>query len=168
MQISMIVAMARGRVIGYQNAMPWHLPADLRHFKTTTWGKPMVMGRKTFDSLGKPLPGRRHIVLTRQPDWSVPGVTVVDSLPAAWQACAGEEEVMVVGGAEIYSAALSQASRLYITEIDADFPGDTWFPERSDQDWQCVSRVPGIVDEQHVHPHYFCVYERIRISETAS
>lgn len=162
MQRSMIVAIAKQRVIGRENGMPWHLPADLAHFKKTTWGKPLVMGRRTFESLGKPLPGRPHIVLTRQSDWDYPGVTVVDNLESAWLACGDATEVMVVGGAKVYEQALPYVTRLYVTIIDIECEGDTWFPEWQDGSWQLVSEQAGVIDDKNRYPHRFCVYERER------
>ncbi|QIL91196.1 dihydrofolate reductase [Microbulbifer harenosus] len=139
--LAMIVAMARNRAIGRENTLPWRISGDLQFFKRTTLGKPVVMGRKTFESIGRPLPGRENIVITRNPDWRAPGVAVAASLEQALalaqQAAVrdGAEEIMVIGGAEIYRQAMPLARRLYITEVDAEVEGDAFFPVL-DSDWQ--------------------------------
>ena len=129
--LALIAARARNGVIGLDNLMPWHLPEDLAYFKRVTLGKPVVMGRKTFESIGRPLPGRLNIVVTRNPDWQAAGVQVAHSLDAALAlaAAAAPEEIMLIGGAELYRQALPQADVLYLTEIDAEFAGDAFFPE---------------------------------------
>ncbi len=129
MQISMIAAMAANRVIGLNNKMPWHLPADLQHFKAVTLGKPVVMGRKTFESIGRPLPGRRNIVISRQTAPSDSKVEWVSSIEQAFDLLSDAPEVMIIGGAEIYKQCLPLASRLYLTEIELNTPGDAWFPD---------------------------------------
>ncbi|MFC4158905.1 dihydrofolate reductase [Chitinimonas lacunae] len=126
--ISLIAAVARNGTVGRDNAMPWHLPADLRYFKSVTSGHPVVMGRKTFDSIGRPLPNRHNIVITRQIDWQVEGITVVHSLEEALAAAGPADEIFIMGGGQIYAQALPLADRLYLTEIDADFEGDAFFP----------------------------------------
>ncbi|KUJ83660.1 type 3 dihydrofolate reductase [Microbulbifer flavimaris] len=133
--IAMIAAMARNRAIGRENALPWRISGDLKFFKRVTMGKPVVMGRKTFESIGRPLPGRLNIVITRNAEWHAEGVSVVTSLEEALRLAGesarlgGAEEVMVIGGAEIYRQALPLAKRLYVTEVDADVEGDAFFPE---------------------------------------
>ncbi|MBE5530116.1 dihydrofolate reductase [Laribacter hongkongensis] len=129
--LALIAARARNGVIGLDNRMPWHLPEDLAYFKRVTLGKPVVMGRKTFESIGRPLPGRLNIVVTRNPGWQAAGVQVAHSLDAALAlaAAAAPEEIMLIGGAELYRQALPQADVLYLTEIDAEFAGDAFFPE---------------------------------------
>lgn len=129
--LALIAARARNGVIGLDNRMPWHLPEDLAYFKRVTLGKPVVMGRKTFESIGRPLPGRLNIVVTRNPDWQAAGVQVAHSLDAALALAAEAvpEEIMLIGGAELYRQALPQADVLYLTEIDAEFAGDAFFPE---------------------------------------
>lgn len=129
--LALIAARARNGVIGLDNRMPWYLPEDLAYFKRVTLGKPVVMGRKTFESIGRPLPGRLNIVVTRNPDWQAAGVQVAHSLDAALAlaAAAAPEEIMLIGGAELYRQALPQADVLYLTEIDAEFAGDAFFPE---------------------------------------
>jgi dihydrofolate reductase len=146
MKLSLVWAMARNRVIGRNNKLPWHLPEDLRYFKRITMGKPVIMGRKTFESIGRSLPGRTNIVVTRNPQWSAKGVKTVDSLDAARKLCEdiaeidGCEEAMVIGGAQIYAMALPLADRLYLTEVHADVEGDAVFPEFDRSDWVEVSR----------------------------
>jgi len=137
--VTMIAAVARNGVIGDGRTMPWHLPEDLRFFKRTTMGHPMVMGRRTFDSMGA-LPGRRSIVVTRQPDWSAAGVEVVHSLPDALALVAGDEQVFVVGGGEIYRQALPYAVRLLVTEVHQSPEGSVTFPDIDPRDWEETAR----------------------------
>ena len=138
----MIVAMAHNRVIGINNTLPWHLPADLKFFKATTLGKPMIMGRKTFESIGKPLPGRTTIVVTRSADWSVEGVLVEATIEGAISTAKNiakrdqVDEVMVVGGATIYQALIDQVDTLYVTHVDLELKGDAFFPEINHHQWQ--------------------------------
>ena len=144
LQITLVVARARNGVIGNDGALPWHLPADLKRFKAITVGKPVVMGRKTFESIGKPLPGRHNIVLTRQADWRAQGVTVVPNLAEA-VAAAGLDprtrgDVMIIGGAEIYALALPVATRIDVTEVDAEPAGDTRLPPFDPARWREVAR----------------------------
>jgi dihydrofolate reductase len=120
-KFSLIVAMDENRLIGSNNGLPWHLPADLAFFKRTTMGKPIVMGRKTFESIGRPLPGRRNIVVTRDPDFSAAGCDIANSIDAALDLCADDEEVMLIGGASLYQQSLSRATQLYITQIHHRF-----------------------------------------------
>ena len=140
MKIAMIAAMANNRVIGKDNQMPWHLPEDLRHFKAMTLGKPVVMGRKTYESIGRPLPGRHNIVISRQADLIIDGVTTVTSFDDAKLAAGDCEELVIMGGGQLYEMLLSQADILYLTEIALDVEGDTYFPEWNDGSWQEVSR----------------------------
>ena len=129
MIISMIAAMAQDRIIGKDNQMPWHLPADFAWFKRCTMGKPVVMGRKTYESIGRPLPGRQNIVISRDPSLAIDGVVTVTSIDDAIQAAGTVEEVMIIGGGAIYEVCLAKANKLYITHIDAEVEGDTQFPE---------------------------------------
>lgn len=142
-RVSLIVAMASNGVIGNNNTLPWHLPADLKHFKTLTMGHHMVMGRKTYDSIGKPLPGRTTVVVTRNTDFAPPGVIVVNSFAAALTACGNDPEIFVIGGAQIFALALEHADKLYITEIKREILGDIFFPAIELNQWQEVAR------EQH-------------------
>lgn len=137
--LTIVVAIDRQRGIGVNNTLPWHLPEDLAHFKKTTSGHPIIMGRKTFDSIGRPLPNRRNIVITRNPGWKHDGVDAVPSLNAAI-ASAGDAEAFIIGGAQIFGEALPQVSRLIVTEIDANFDCDTFFPQIDLSQWQEVAR----------------------------
>ena len=139
-RISIVVAMAMNRTIGINNTLPWRCPEDLNHFKALTMGHPMIMGRKTFDSIGKPLPGRVTVVVTRDRGLKVEGCLIAHSLPEAIAACTGDEEIFVVGGAELYAQALPLVDRLYITEIQQEVEGDAHFPEFNRAEWQEVSR----------------------------
>jgi len=132
---SLVVAMARNRVIGRDNQLPWRLPADLAYFKRVTMGHPIIMGRRTYESIGRPLPGRLNIVVSRNPQFSAPGCTVVPSLAEAWRAAGDAEEVCVIGGTSIFAEALPAADRIHLTEVEAEVPGDTWFPEFDRGEW---------------------------------
>ena len=147
--LSLIAAMARHRVIGVDNRLPWHVPEDLQHFKRITLGKPIIMGRRTWVSLGRPLPGRHNIVLTRQSEWVAEGATVVTSLDAALIAATDAEEVFVIGGAELYQLALPRAQRIYLTEIELDVVGDAYFPPLDTAQWQ-VARSDTLVSQTGV------------------
>ena len=162
---SLIVAMAENRVIGKDNGLPWHLPEDLKRFKRITMGKPLLMGRKTFQSLGKPLPGRPHVVVTRDPGFQYPGVIVAHSLGRGLELAAqlakesGCEEVMIIGGAEIYRQAIGLMDRMYITMVDGNFEGDAYFPEFPPEHWRRLSceQYPA----ENGNPGYcFLVFER--------
>ena len=145
--ISLIAAVARNRVIGKDNQLLWHLPEDMRHFRETTRGKPVIMGRRTWESLPaqfRPLPGRHNIVVTRNPDYATPGATRTLSLEAAIAAAGDAEEVFVIGGEALYRQSLPLAHRLYLTEIEKDFDGDAFFPEITRKDWTETSRTPSI------------------------
>lgn len=156
MKISMIAAMAHDRVIGKDNQMPWHLPADLAHFKRVTLGKPVLMGRKTFESIGRPLPGRRNLVISRNPDYQAEGIEVVGSVEAALALLAGSsvEELMVIGGGHLYAEMLPSADCLYLTRIDLAVEGDTRFPAFDEGDWSCIERESHQPDEKN--PHFYC------------
>lgn len=164
--LAIIVAAAENGVIGRDNAMPWHLPEDLRHFKRVTMGKPIVMGRKTFESIGKPLPGRTNIVITRNPAFSADGVEVVSSLQqglAVAERTAGlhaVDEVVVIGGAEIYATALPLADRIYLTEVHASVEGDAVLPAIDWTQWREVSREHHAAQPGHDYAFSFVRYER--------
>lgn len=160
MIISLIAAMDENRVIGRDNALPWRLPADMRHFRELTMGKPLLMGRKTFESIGKALPGRRNIILTRDPDFRAPDCEVARTLDEALAAGAGSDELMVLGGADLFAQLLPRASRLYLTEIHASFSGDAWFPEFSRQEWAEVERIRHAADEKNPYAYSFVTWER--------
>jgi dihydrofolate reductase len=159
-KISLIVAMDKNNLIGSNNGLPWHLPADLAFFKRTTMGKPIVMGRKTFESIGKPLPGRRNIVVTRDPDFSAAGCDVVNSIDAAIALCRDDEEIMLIGGASLYQQSLELATNMYITRIDHEFEGDTWFPEYQKSEWKVENRENFEAD--HSNPHAYSLTKFVR------
>jgi len=139
-RISIIAAMARNRVIGIANTLPWRLPEDLKHFKALTLGHHILMGRKTYESLGRPLPGRTSVVITRSQDLQVPGCLVANSIAEAISACNNDNEIFFIGGEELYRQALDVADRIYLTEIKTDFAGDAWFPEFDTNLWQETGR----------------------------
>ncbi len=153
-RIALIAAMAQQRVIGLEQGMPWHMPADLAYFKQKTIAKPVVMGRKTFDCLGKPLPDRRNIVITRNLDWHADGVEVYHDLSSALKELEGEPEIMITGGETIYRQALPVATDLYLTFIDAAVKGDTYFPNWDRDCWQLVSEEQFQADS--VNPYDYC------------
>lgn len=142
MTIALIAAMAANRVIGRDNALAWHLPEDLQHFKRMTLGHHLIMGRKTYESIGRPLPGRTTVIVSRQPDYHVEGCLVAHSLDQAFALCAGQDQVFVVGGAEIYSQALAHADLVYLTELSVPVEGDAYFPELDPLLWQLEQREP--------------------------
>ncbi|HYM32521.1 MAG TPA: dihydrofolate reductase [Candidatus Cybelea sp.] len=163
--IALIAAMSRNRVIGRNGGLPWRIPADLRYFKAQTMGKPVVMGRKTWLSIGKPLPGRQNIVVSRDPALSLPGATVVADIRAALEAATRlmpDREVMVIGGGRIYAAALPYADRLYLTEVHADVAGDTAFPEIDPAEWVERSRERHSQTEPAPLEFSFVVLDRVR------
>ncbi len=138
--ISVIAAMARNRVIGIDNTLPWRLPDDLKHFKALTLGHHIIMGRKTYESIGRPLPGRTTVIVTRNPEYQVAGCLAATSIEAAIAACRDDAEVFFVGGAELYAQVLPRADRLYLTEIQAEYAGDAWFPEFDRETWHEIER----------------------------
>jgi dihydrofolate reductase len=161
MRISMIAAMAKNRVIGLENNMPWHLPADLQHFKAITLGKPVVMGRKTFESIGRPLPGRRNVVVSRQLPEDTKGAEWVSSLEQAFTLLTGAAEVMVIGGGQIYQQCLPFAQRLYLTEIDLTTAGDAFFPDyQAMATWQLIAEQYYAADQRNPHSCRFITLER--------
>jgi dihydrofolate reductase len=164
--LSLIAALGENRVIGVDNSMPWHLPGDFKYFKATTLGKPIIMGRKTWDSLGRPLPGRLNLVVSRQADLQLDGAEVFTSLDAAvvraeqWAREQGVDEVMLIGGAQLYAQGLAQADRLYLTRVALSPEGDAWFPEFDTAQWTLVSNTPNPAQDDK--PAYsFEVWERI-------
>lgn len=163
MKVSMIAAVARNGVIGVDNRLPWHLPADLRHFRRLTMGHVLIMGRKTFEAAG-PLDGRRILVLSRRPRELPQGVELVRSLDEGLRVAQeeGEEEVFVAGGAEVYRLALPHADTIYLTRVEADFEGDTCFPELDPQRWQVRERRDCGPDERNPWPYSFLTLERVR------
>ena len=153
--------MDRNRLIGNKNQLPWHLPADFAHFKAVTMGKPIVMGRKTFESIGKPLPGRTNIVLSRDSDTCFEGAVCVTSFELALAIVSDEEEVMIIGGSTIYEILLPQVNRLYLTYVDGDFEGDTWFPGFDENQWLEKEVVTRKADEKNIYDCRFVTLERI-------
>ena len=162
MTISLVVAAANNNGIGKDGKLPWHLPADMKHFKNITWGLPVVMGRKTFESIGKVLPGRKNIVITRQTGWEAEGVVVVKKIEDALIVAAETDakEVMVVGGGEIYKLIFEKARRIYLTRVDADLEADTFFPAIEPAQWHIVSQQNHEADPKNAYNYSFQVWER--------
>ena len=163
MRVTLIAALARDRVLGRDGEIPWRLPADLRRFKQRTMGHHLVLGRRTWESIGSTLPGRTMVVVTRQADYPVPpGVNLAPSLSAALERAqkAGETEVFVAGGGEIYREALPRADRLDLTEVDLEVGGDTFFPEIDEGEWREIHREEHPADDRNPHPYRFRVLER--------
>ena len=161
--LSIIVAKAKNNIIGKDNKMVWHLPEDLKHFKNLTTGHTIIMGRKTFESLGKPLPNRKHIIFSQNPDFKVndENVEVVHSLLQIQDLIEGKEEAFVIGGAMIYNFLMPYVKKMYVTEIEKEFDGDTFFPRIDSDVWKEVAREKGIKDENNDLDYYFVTYERI-------
>lgn len=160
MKISFVVAMDKNRIIGANNQLPWNLPADLAHFKRLTLNKPVVMGRKTYESIGRPLPQRRNIIVTRNPDYAAEGCEVFTSLDAALAHLKNEEEVMVIGGGELFTQVLPQASTLYLTIVDAKVDGDVYFPDWNANEWQEVESQFNQADEKNPFNYTFLTLKR--------
>ncbi len=160
MRLSIVVAMDSNRLIGKDNGLPWHLPADLAFFKKLTTGNTILMGRKTFDSIGRPLPNRRNIVITRNADIEIAGCEVVNSIEEALSLAQGETEVMVIGGAKLYQQILPIADRLYITQIESEFDGDTYFPSYNEAEWFQISLDSREPDEDNHHKCHFITLDR--------
>jgi dihydrofolate reductase len=158
--LSIIVAMAKNRTIGINNTLPWRCPEDLKHFKSLTMGHHMIMGRKTFDSIGKPLPGRTTVVVSRNPELTIPGCIVTHSLQEAIAACTGDNEIFIVGGAELYAQALSLANTIYLTEIQQDVSGDAHFPHFPPGDWSETARTPHSQERPQPLQYHFVTYQR--------
>jgi dihydrofolate reductase len=159
MRISYIFAMDRNRVIGKDNQLPWRIPADLKFFKETTMGHTIVMGRKTYESIGKPLPGRTNVIMTQNPDYKVEGCEIVHTIEELLERY-GEEEIIVTGGSELFRLFMPYVSKMYITSIEHEFEGDTWFPEINEDEWQMTWREQGIKDEKNPYTYYFQIYEK--------
>lgn len=156
----MVVAMDAKGVIGRDNGLPWHLPADLQHFKRTTMGKPILMGRKTHESIGRPLPGRTNIVITRDSGYQADGCVVVHSIDAALEAAGDQDEIMVIGGAEFYRQVLPRTDTIYLTRIHESFDGDTRFPDLNAADWREVERSDHEADSKNPHDYSFIQLDR--------
>lgn len=160
--ISFVVAADEANVIGNNNQLPWHLPNDLKYFKNLTWAMPVLMGRKTFDSIGKLLPGRKNIVITRSTNWQHDGVSVVHSVPEAIALAAQDDvqEIFVIGGAEIFRSAFPQAQRMYLTRVHHQFEGDVFLPEINTSEWELVKEQHCPADDKNAYAHSFQVWER--------
>jgi dihydrofolate reductase len=158
--LSLVVAVAENDVIGRDNALPWHLPADLKHFKVITMGKPIVMGRKTYDSIGRPLPGRLNIVISRNRALRIPGVEVVGSFDEALARAGDAPEVAVIGGAELFRSALPLARRIYFTRVHGSVEGETKFPQLDPKQWREVERIHHSADERHAYAMTFSTLDR--------
>jgi len=159
MQLSCVVAVAANGTIGSRNELPWHLPADLQRFKALTLGKPILMGRKTYDSIGRPLPGRTNIVVTRQ-QLAIPGCVVVGSLPEALAAAGNVPEAALIGGAELFRLALPQVDVIHLTRVHADVPGDVFFPELDPTEWHEILIARHEIDERHAYAFSFLELRR--------
>lgn len=163
MSFSIIVAQARNGVIGKKNELPWRLSGDLKRFKALTLGHPVVMGRKTYDSIiariGKPLPDRENIILTRQKDFAAPGCLVINDLSEI-EARARDQEIFILGGEEVYKLALPKVSKVYLTEIEAEVDGDAFFPKLEESEWKLISEESYPADEKNDYDSKFRIYER--------
>jgi dihydrofolate reductase len=158
--LSLIAAMDNNHLIGCNNGLPWHLPADLAFFKRTTLGKPIVMGRKTYESIGRPLPGRQNIVVTRNRNFKAPGCDVVAGIDEAMELCASLPEVMLIGGASLYQQSIDRADFLYITKINHSFQGDTWFPDYDQKVWKIESQENFDPSEHNSYSYSFVKFVR--------
>ncbi|HEX7115327.1 MAG TPA: type 3 dihydrofolate reductase [Steroidobacter sp.] len=159
--LSLLVAAAENDVIGRQNDLPWRLPDDLKRFKALSLGKPVIMGRRTYESIGRPLPGRTNIVVSRRPDLAIEGCIVVDSLEAAIAVAGEAPEILVIGGAEVFREALPRASRIYLTRVHAHVEGDVHFPALEPDEWREVEVQHHPADERHAHAFSFILLERV-------
>lgn len=165
MRLSLIAAMADNRVIGIKNSLPWKLPSDMRWFRQHTLGKPVIMGRKTFESFGgRPLPDRTNIVITRDTSYKADGAVVVTSIAqaikAAGEASGGNGEAMIIGGASFYEQMLDKVDRMYLTFVEANIEGDAWFPEYNLEHWQQVECIDVAADEKNAFAHHFVIFDR--------
>jgi dihydrofolate reductase len=162
MTISLVVAASENNVIGKDNRLLWHLPNDMKFFKNTTWGMPVIMGRKTFESLGKPLTGRTNIVMTRDKQWTANGTTVSSNMDEAMKAAADTDakEVFVIGGGEIFKQVLPQANRVYLTRVHTSLEGDAFFPELPAKEWELLSQLDFMADAKHAYAYSFQVWQR--------
>jgi dihydrofolate reductase len=161
-RISLIAAMAENRVIGINNTLPWRLPVDLKHFRQLTNGHHVIMGRRNYESIGKPLPDRTNVVVTHNPDYRAPGCLVKHSLDDALAGIQNDPEIFVIGGAEIYRQTLNRADRLYLTRVHAQIHGDTYFPPFDENQWHEISRERHEPDDRNPHACTFLVYDRIK------
>ncbi|MTI62995.1 type 3 dihydrofolate reductase [Methylophaga sp.] len=164
MKLAIIVATDEQGLIGKDNDLPWRLSADLQHFKRVTMDKPIIMGRRTHESIGRPLPGRQNIVISSRDNYQAQGCDVVNSLDEALALCRAQEEVMIMGGASLYQQTLALADKLYLTLVHTRLEGDTWFPDWSAEEWKLVSREDHQADEKNDYDYSFLLYQRIRKS----
>ena len=160
-RLSLIVAMAKNRIIGADGKIPWHLPNELQLFKSVTMGHHIIMGRKTYESINRLLPGRTTVVVTRQRDWKVPGALVAHTLDEAIKYCAGDTEIFVIGGGELYRAAMPLADRIYLTVVDAEPAGDTYMPALNPAQWLLHDTRHFSKDDRHAHDYRFEVHDRV-------
>lgn len=159
--ISIIAAMDKNRVIGIGNQLPWRLPKELQYVKNTTIGHPIIMGRKNFESIGRALPKRRNVIITRDKNFSVEGCEIAYSMEDVFELCKNEKEIFIFGGEQIYKLFLPYADKLYITKIHHEFEGDTYFPEVNLEQWNEISVQKGITDEENPYTYYFHIYEKL-------
>ncbi len=160
MTVSLVVAHAENRTIGRGGKLPWHLPADLQFFKRLTTNHTIVMGRKTYESIGRPLPNRRSIVITRDPGYRADGVDIAPSLEEALAMAAGDDDVFIIGGAEVFEQGIPLAERIYLTKIHAQVEGDVWFPPIDEGEWTVISREDHAADDRHAYAFTFITYQR--------
>jgi dihydrofolate reductase len=160
MNVSLVAAMGKNRELGFHNKLPWHLPDDLKRFKEVTRGHAVIMGRKTFESIGRPLPQRKNIVITRNATYAAPGCSVVHSIEDALREAADDAEIFVIGGAEIYKLALPYANKMYLTFVEAAPQADAYFPEFNKSDWNVVREEAHAADAAHPYPFVFAVFAR--------
>lgn len=160
-KLSIVVAISENNAIGKNNQLLWHLPADLKHFKAITTGHPIIMGRKTFDSIGKPLPNRRNIVITRNNNLKIEGVEVVNNIASALSLCEKEDEVFILGGAEIYKQAIAIANRIYLTTVHQHYEADAFFPEFESKEWLIINEEHHQPDEKNSVAYTFSTLERV-------
>lgn len=160
-KLSIVVAISENNAIGKNNQLLWHLPADLKHFKELTSGHPIIMGRKTYDSIGRPLPNRRNIVITRQSGLTIPNVEVVLSLKEAISICKAENEVFLIGGAEIYKQALAFTNTIYLTKVHQNYEADVFFPELKENEWKEIAKEYHQADEKNNVAYTFSTLERL-------
>lgn len=161
MILSCVIAFGKNRGLGFGNKLPWHLPDDLKNFKEITRGHTVIMGRKTYDSMGRLLPERKNIIITRDKSYEVPGATIVHSVEEAIEECKDEEESFIIGGGEILKLALPYLNRMYLTHVEAEVPADSFFPEFNIKDWKVISERFHPKDEKHSFEFTFKVYERV-------
>jgi dihydrofolate reductase len=160
MKVSLVVAASDNHMIGKDNQLLWHLPKDMKFFKDTTWAMPVIMGRKTFESIGKPLPNRENVVVTKDINFMQEGCIVFNSIEQAIENLKSRETIYIVGGAQIYNECISIADKLYITHLDLEIDGDVYFPEIDTNHWRLTNNERGLLDDKNLIPHRFCVYER--------